>query len=266
MRQIPGTPRWCRLLGIQTMSRQSKNRLDPSRGSVPGTVRASLIGAALAIATPAHSDQIQDLEEIRSAVESFISAQTQDIEGSRSIEVGNLDTRVRLSRCGEGLRVFFAPGSRSGSRRTVGVSCPGTKPWTIYVSARIIRRGPVLVATRNLPRGAVLGESDLATEERNIEEGPAGYLTELAHALGKRTNRPLRLGLPVSMGSLEEVPVIARGQRVWLLAQSHSLTVRMSGTALEPGAPGDRIRVQNNQSKKVVEGLVGDDGFIRVGI
>ena len=60
--------------------------------------------------------------------------------------------------------------------------------------------------------------------------------------------------------------MIARGQRVWLLAESGSLTVRMSGTALETGAPGDRIRVQNNESKKVVQGLVGDDGFIRVGI
>jgi flagella basal body P-ring formation protein FlgA len=40
----------------------------------------------------------------------------------------------------------------------------------------------------------------------------------------------------------------------------------MSGTALEPGTPGQHIRVQNNESKKVVEGLVGDDGFVRVGI
>jgi flagella basal body P-ring formation protein FlgA len=248
------------------MSLRPEDRGDPSRGTVPSFLRLWLMGAALVLATPVLSDQIQDLDEIRTAVESYVAAQTLDMDASRSIEVGNLDTRVRLARCEEGLRVFFAPGSHNGSRRTVGVSCTGTKPWTIYVSARITRRGPVLVATRNLPRGAVIQASDLTTEERNIEESPSGYLTNPTEALGKRASRPLRLGLPLTAGSLEAVPVIARGQRVWLLAESRALTVRMSGTALETGAPGDRIRVQNNESKKVVQGLVGDDGFIRVGI
>ena len=248
------------------MSQRPENRGGPSRGTLFRSLRLWLLGTALVLATPVLSDQIQGLDEIRAAVESYVAAQTLEMDASRSIEVGNLDTRVRLARCEEGLRIFFAPGSHNGSRRTVGVSCPGTKPWTIYVSARITRRGPVLVATRNLPRGAVIEASDLATEDRNIEESPAGYLTDPAEALGKRASRPLRLGLPLTASSLENVPVIARGQRVWLLAESGSLTVRMSGTALEPGAAGDRIRVQNNESKKVVQGLVGDDGFIRVGI
>jgi flagella basal body P-ring formation protein FlgA len=266
MRQFPGISSPRGLLGEPIMSQRPENRDDSPRTTVPRFRRLWLLGATLLLAPPVRSAQIQDLDEIRAAVESFVAAQTLDIDASRSIEVGNLDARVRLARCEEGLRIFFAPGSHNGSRRTVGVSCPGTKPWTIYVSARITRRGPVLVATRNLPRGAVIEASDLATEERNIEESPSGYLTNPTEALGKRASRPLRLGLPVTTGGLEDVPVIDRGQRVWLLAESRSLTVRMSGTALEPGAPGDRIRVQNNESKKVVEGLVGDDGFIRIGI
>jgi len=243
-----------------------------TRSTTPGVttlrgLQVWMLATTLALTVaPASADEIQRLDEIRAAVESFVAAQTQDIGASRTIEVGNLDTRVRLARCEDGLRVFFAPGSLSGSRRTVGVSCPGPKPWTIYVSARVIHRGEVLVATRNLPRGAVLAESDLASEERNIEEGPSGYLTEPAQAVGKRTIRPLRLGLPVTSGALEDVQVIERGQRVWLLAQSRSLSVRMSGTALEGGTPGDRIRVQNDASKRVVQGLVGEDGSIRVGM
>lgn len=248
------------------MAQLNDNRIALSWITVPILLRVWLMSAAIAFSAPVLSDQIQDLDEIRTAVESFVAAQAQNTAGERRVEVGNLDTRIRLAPCEDGLRVFFAPGSRSGNRRTVGVSCPQPKPWTIYLSARVIHRGPVLVATRNLPRGAVLEESDLATDERNIEEGPSGYLIEPSQAIGKRTSRPLRLGLPVTAGSLEEVPVIARGQRVWLLAESRSLSVRMSGTALEPGTPGQHIRVQNNESKKVVEGLVGDDGFVRVGI
>jgi flagella basal body P-ring formation protein FlgA len=246
------------------MSQEPETRGSRARVDAPKDrrdLRVWALAAALAFTvTPVAAD------EIRAAVESFVAAQTQDIGASRTIEVGNLDTRVRLARCEDGLRVFFAPGSLSGSRRTVGVSCPGPKPWTIYVSARVTHRGEVLVATRNLPRGAVLAESDLASEERNIEEGPSGYLTEPAQAVGKRTIRPLRFGRPATSGALEDVQVIERGQRVWLLAQSRALSVRMSGTALEGGTPGDRIRVQNDASKRVVQGLVGEDGSIRVGM
>ena len=237
------------------------------RVPAPRSIQVWVLVATLALTLkPTWADEPQRLEEIQEAVKSFLTAQTQEGAASRTVEVGNLDTRLRLARCADGLRVFFAPGSQGGSRRTVGVSCPGPKPWTIYVSARVIQRGEVLVATRHLPRGAILAESDLAREERNIEEGPSGYLTDLDQAIGKRTIRPLRLGLPVTSGVLEDVQVIARGQRVWLLAESRSLSVRMSGTALEAGTPGDRIRVQNDSSKRVVQGLVGDDGTIRVGM
>jgi flagella basal body P-ring formation protein FlgA len=146
----------------------------------------------------------------------------------------------------------------------VGIGCPGPKPWTVYVSVRIVYRGEVLVSARALPRGAVLGAADLVIEERSLEEGPSGYLTDPREALGKRTTRPLLLGLPVTSLVLEQIQVVARGQRVPLVVESPYLSVRTAGTALEDGASGDRIRVQNNESKKVVEGVVGDDGVVRV--
>jgi flagellar basal body P-ring formation protein FlgA len=221
---------------------------------------------ALSFPAPAAEEKIQDLDGIRLAVESFVATETPDQRGERNITVGNLDSRLRLAACGEGLRTFFAPGSRVGSRRTVGVSCQTPKPWTVYVSAQIAYRGEVLVAARALPRGALLSAGDLILEERDLDGGPSGYLTEPGQALGKRTTRPLRLGLPVTSGLLEDVQVVERGQRVWLVAESRSLSVRMAGTALEHGAPGDLIRVQNNESRKVVQGLVGDDGVVRVGL
>jgi flagella basal body P-ring formation protein FlgA len=218
----------------------------------------------LAPCTAALADEIQSLESIRIAAESFVAAQTSDARGERTLETANLDSRLRLTPCGEGLRTFFAPGSHIGSRRTVGIGCPGPKPWTVYVSVRIVYRGEVLVAARALPRGAILGAADLVMEERSLEEGPAGYLTDPREALGKRTTRPLLLGLPVTSSVLEQIQVVARGQRVPLVVESPYLSVRTAGTALEDGAPGDRIRVQNNESKKVVEGVVGDDGVVRV--
>jgi len=220
--------------------------------------------AALLLGGAAQAEQIQDLEGIRIAVESFVAAQTPSGRGERSIEVTQLDSRLRLRACEEGLQTFFAAGSKVGSRRTVGVSCPAPKPWTIYVSARVIYRSEVLVAARSLPRSAVLKPHDLMFEVQDLEKGPSGYLTDPNQALGMRLKRPLRLGSPVTGAVLEEIQVIERGQRVWLVAESNRLSVRVTGTALESGAPGDWIRVQNNDSERVVQGLVGDDGFVRI--
>lgn len=230
------------------------------------TARRARLGAALALilAAPVLADEVQSLDALRIAAESFVAAQTADVQGKRLLETDPLDARLRLTPCGDDLRTFFAPGSHTGSRRTVGVGCAGPKPWTVYVSVRIIYRGEVLVAARALPRGTVLEAADLVMEERNLGESPSGYLTDPQEALGKRTTRPLLLGLPITSPVLEPIRLVARGQRVVLVVESPYLSVRTAGTALEDGAAGDRIRVQNSESKKIVEGVVGDDGVVRV--
>jgi flagellar basal body P-ring formation protein FlgA len=253
------------------MSKSPQRRADtrePSPDRAPSwkTARRALLGAALALTSsaPALADQIQSLDAVRIAAESFVAAQTTGAQGKRTLETANLDSRLRLTPCGEDLRTFFAPGSDTGSRRTVGIGCPGPKPWTVYVSVRIIYRGEILVAARALARGTVLGTDDLVMEERSLVEGLSGYLTDPQEALGKRTTRPLLLGLPITSPVLEQVQVVARRQRVSLVVESPYLSVRSAGTALEGGAPGDRIRVQNSESQKIVEGVVGDDGVVRV--
>jgi flagella basal body P-ring formation protein FlgA len=221
---------------------------------------------AASLGTGAASDEIQDLDAIRQAVESFVATQTPPGPGTRTIEVDNLDSRLRLQACTAGMQTSFPPGGRSGGNRTVGVSCPGPKPWTIYVSVRISYRGDVLVAARSLPRGSAVGASDLVVQERDLQGGPFGYLTQTEQAVGMRTTRAVRAGMPIAEGILEEVPVVTRGQKVWMVAESANLKVRMVGTALQDGAVGDRVRVENASSKKVVEGIVAQNGIVRISL
>ena len=42
------------------------------------------------------------------------------------------------------------------------------------------------------------------------------------------------------------------------------ILLKLSGEALGPGAPGDRIKVRNTSSRRVVEGVVTEDGGVRV--
>jgi flagella basal body P-ring formation protein FlgA len=60
----------------------------------------------------------------------------------------------------------------------------------------------------------------------------------------------------LSFEALAPANVIHRGQQVVLLAHSGAVEVRMNGVALADGRISERIRVQNQSSQRVVEGIV----------
>jgi flagella basal body P-ring formation protein FlgA len=60
--------------------------------------------------------------------------------------------------------------------------------------------------------------------------------------------------------------LVRRGQQVTLIAANDSVQIRAQGQALTEGGAADRVRVQNVNSLKVVEGVVESDGVVRVGL
>jgi flagella basal body P-ring formation protein FlgA len=65
-------------------------------------------------------------------------------------------------------------------------------------------------------------------------------------------------------GALQADPVIRRGEVVTLVTSSGSFEVRAPGRALADAAAGERTRIQNLSSQKVVEGRVERSGAVRV--
>lgn len=245
----------------------SANNLGGRRHGLRPLARFALAGlVGFAGPVPAGRN-VQDIDAIRKAAVSFVAAEIPPTPGTtRTVQVDNLDPRLRLDACPEDLETFLPPGVRGRTNRTVGIRCRGPKPWTVYVTVRISYRGQVLVAARGLPRGTVIQASDLVVQERNLQGGPLDYLTQSQQAVGMRTTRPLRPGTLIDQDSLEAVPVVARGQRVWLVAQSSNLQVRTVGTALQDGTVGAMIRVENTSSGKIVEGVVTRQGVIRISL
>ncbi len=206
----------------------------------------------------------QRLADIEQVVRSYVLASEAAMDGEREVRVGALDPRLRLQACSAPLEAFSVSRATRGNALTVGVRCTAPQPWTIYVSARVIYRGPVVVAARALARGTVLTEHDLRVARKDVSAAPAGVLTDPGQAVGRRLRRPVAAGATLTSALLETVPVIERGQRVDLVAGSGALMVRMTGRALMDGAAGQRIRVRNVKSRKVVEGTVDPAGFVRV--
>lgn len=209
-------------------------------------------------------ETFQSQDTIRAAARQFIEIQPRAPSTALEVEVGSLDPRLLLPACDKSLKAFLPSGSSRAGQTTVGVRCEGSRPWSLYVPVRVRTYGPVLVAARPLPSGTKLQETDLRLETRDMGNLTAGYLTETHEALGKLTSRPLPAGAPIGPGHIKGPPLVRRGDKVLVLAETGDLKVRMSGEALMDGREGETVRIRNPLTKNVIHGVVAGSGVVRV--
>ncbi len=210
------------------------------------------------------SQPIQSLEEIRDTARRFVTAHLTTGPIPPLVEVGRIDARLRLQPCASELTAFLSSGNARVGNTTVGIRCVGPKPWSLFVPVRVKLNAAVVVLARPAPQGAVLTDSDIRLEERDIAKLVSGYFTDPAQVIGKQLKQSLGIGQAVSHLAVKEPRLVRRGERVVLLASSAGFEVRMEGTLLMDGAVGDRVRVRNLNSKRVVEGIVTQDGAVQV--
>lgn len=218
--------------------------------------------SAASAAPPAAAEPLDRiLETARTFVAESIAA---DDQAETRIQVGQLDTRLRLARCDRAPTARFAPGARAMGNSTVRVECEGPVPWSIYVPVKIERYAQVLVATRALARKQTIGPEDIRLERQETSTLVSGYLDRAESAVGLQLKRPLAAGQVLTDSVLMRRKLIERGQLVNIISTRPGLSVRMSGEALEDGIAGQRIRIRNRTSKKIIEGYVESSGSVRI--
>ncbi|MFP4272991.1 MAG: flagellar basal body P-ring formation chaperone FlgA [Halothiobacillaceae bacterium] len=208
----------------------------------------------------------QPLDEIRTAVTEHLAARHHAAPGGRvEIEVSRLDPRLRLANCDAPLTVAANNAQPNrGGRVTAEVRCEGSTPWRIYVPAQVQEVRPLVVAARNLPRGTILSEAHLTHSPKDINRQHRGYLVELEAAIGQVTRRQINDGAVLTPADIETPEVLRRGDRVTLVSGKPGFTVTAGGEVLSAAGLGDRVRVRNLNSKRVVEGVVESENEVHV--
>jgi flagella basal body P-ring formation protein FlgA len=211
---------------------------------------------------------LQPLDAIRSAAEDLIQSQAQGpakITGRAVIvSAGHLDSRLRLSRCAGTLTASRPPGSVLAARTTVGVSCSQGIPWTVYVPVLLESEGPVLVTKRTVSRGSGIGEPDVESQVLRVPGLATHYVATAADLIGRHAKRALPPGTVLGNDELATDVLVKKGQQVTLLAAAGGIEVRANGRALADGGTADRIRVQNLNSSRIVEGMVESADIVRI--
>ena len=226
----------------------------------------SLVAALVLLATGTTAADTQSHASIRDAAREHALAEAGVLPtaGEASVSVGELDSRLKLPACDQPLETYDSPNGLSGGRGVVGVRCSGGTPWKLYVPVRVALLESVVVNRRPLVRGQALAREDLALEEVDTTTLQKAYFTRIEDVLGLRTKRAVAAGSTLHAGLLRRERLVKRGTQVQIIANAGGLYVTMRGKALADGGRGDRVRVENLASGRVVTGTVSRPGVILV--
>lgn len=212
----------------------------------------------------AQAPQWQPVDDIAVAAETFIKKRTGSQNGSTEVRAGDLDPRHRLSYCDKPLEAFMRGNSELKARTIVGVRCTGDKPWKIYVPVDLIITSSVVVARQTLVKGHLLTADDLALVRRDVTKARNGYFGDPKRVTGQRLKTQLIAGKVLKPSMIAVNIAIERGQSVTLTVGAGQFNISMTGTAMMNGALGQRIRVRNNNSGRIVEGIVRSQEHVEI--
>lgn len=207
-----------------------------------------------------------NLEDIITTAEMFITTELNAQDDSTQIRVKPLDKRLQLHQCTMPLIAYWPPGASSSGHTTIGIRCNDYKPWKIYIGAEIKSFEQVWVSNTAISRGTLLSAKNISLEKREISSTHSEFFHETDSPIGLKTKRPLRKGDIIQVLALEKPMAIHRGDRVMVIARIGGLEIRTAASALSSAAQGDKIKVRNLSSNKVLEGIVSKNNVVHVNI
>jgi flagella basal body P-ring formation protein FlgA len=173
---------------------------------------------------------------------------------------------ARATAGGDVLRVALDGGVRSGRGVMFGlfVRDAGGEVRELRASADVSVRVPVVVASRNVPTGAVLGAEDLSVRMREYTSASEAMVGDVGDAVGKRVRWQLSGGVPVRREYLEDPQSLKRGDSVVIEAEAGVVRITGKGVALQSGRVGDMVLVKNQLSGREISGRLTPGHVVRI--
>lgn len=221
------------------------------------------LAAILAFSAPlTYGIKYQSHESIKSAAVDFIVSRIpyEDYH----IVAADVDRRLQLPICGEQLQAFTQAKAIKLGRISVGVRCNGPSPWTIYNPVNLKVYQHVIALRQQVRRGEILNRQHLQLQKVELSRTRQGYYTDMQALLDLQVTRNLTAGTVLLQKHVTEPLMVARGQKVIISADGTAMKIQMAGLALMDGVLGQRIRVKNEKSQRIVEGVVSQPGRVTV--
>lgn len=209
-----------------------------------------LLMVAYSTATNAETQPVKTIvNTAKNFLQEHFSADTNQVE----INMGNVDPRLRLSKCSQPLTAFIPPGTDLKGNSIVGIRCVGAKSWHIYVPVSLVIKQNILVYNKALGKGDRVSAEDIEFKQVDISQLRHSPLTKKNQIVGSILKRRVLNGQTVNA---RNACMVCKGDKLMITTGNQRFSVSMAGTALEDGHYGERVLIENLQSKREVSGTV----------
>jgi flagella basal body P-ring formation protein FlgA len=133
----------------------------------------------------------------------------------------------------------------------------------LLFAATASRAEDVWHATRMLVAGEVVQPADIIARAP-VRPVPGAIAASRAIA-GLEMRRRLPTGAVLTDRDIGPRLAVRKNAQVRVLWRTEGLQLEMAGRALDPGAPGETVRVLNTSTARTVRGTVREDGSVVVG-
>lgn len=206
-------------------------------------------------------------KEVRSAVETFLGTRLVDKGWQTTIRQLSIPKGTMVSKGVRDLEVV-APANWPGwgpVSLALMVRVNGVLEKNLSVRLTVEAQTEMVVATRQILAGTVLGAGELTVQKQDIALAGGHHIQRVTDAVGKKSRTTIRAGYPVRNDQLVSVPVIISGQLVTIVLERPGLRITVAGRAKSSGGVGDLIRVENLTSRRELPARVVDSSTVEVG-
>lgn len=140
----------------------------------------------------------------------------------------------------------------------------GRESSAYWVSARLRVWREVAVSNRTLAKGEAIGSADYRWEKREITPFIRNALLNRESVNGLRTGRVVAANSVLTGDLLEKEWLVRRGEPASLQVAARNLAVTLRVIPLADGELGQRIRVSNENSRKIIYARVSGPNLLEV--
>lgn len=206
------------------------------------------------------SAAMQDHEQVRNVVNTFVQQQTASLPGKASYKVDEIDRRIVLPECAR-IEAFLPAGSQLLGKTAVGVRCLEKNGWSLFVPVQVRLSVDLLVSARQLPLGHTLQEDDLARQTTEITQ--ATGFTDTSKVVGKVLRYGITAGQVLREDMLRLPYSVTQGQVVQLVVQGKGFSIRSEGVALNNASEGQAVQVRV-AAGRVIGGTARSGGVVEI--
>jgi flagella basal body P-ring formation protein FlgA len=155
---------------------------------------------------------------------------------------------------------------KRSNRFTAIVDVPKDHPEAtrLSISGRIFEQELVPVLIRSLPKGTIITEEDVTFISVRKNKIRRNIVMEPGQLVGKETLKYLQAEKILTTRDVREPILVTKGDIVIMKISKGAMTLTAKATALESGAQGDTIQLENTLSRRKIRGRIIAPGEVEV--